>query len=195
MEWLIPTQTLQVGNIQLGSLIETSKPLVPLAYKDNDVHFSSLSLLLPLLSIKSYDKITGQLVLHLGESPSTLSKLSVIQEMFISAVALNYKSWFPSRKSTIDIKAGLQPMIRGSEIHLYCPTQKEIMQSVPFFCNGEWSVTGIQKDLLEPGKRIRVAIRIQGISFLLHQNSNMWSGKYRLQHKILGILMATQSAK
>lgn len=190
MEWLIPTQTLQVTNIQLGSLIETSKPLVPLAYKDNDVRFSSLSLLLPSLSIKSYDKTTGQLVLLLADSPPTLSKLTTIQDMFVSAVALNHKAWFPSRKGPIDIKAGFQPMIRGSEIHLYCPTQSDIMQSVPFFCDGEWSATGIQKDLLEAGRRVRIAIRIQGISFLLHQNSDMWSGKYRVQHKILGILMA-----
>ena len=189
MEWLIPTQTLQVANIQLGSLIETSKPLVPLAYKDNDVRFSSLSLLLPSLSIKSYDKTTGQLVLLLADSPPTLSKLTTIQDMFVSAVALHHKTWFPSRKGPIDIKAGFQPMIRGSEIHLYCPTQNEIMQSVPFFCDGEWSATGIQKDLLEAGRRVRIAIRIQGISFLLHQNSDMWSGKYRVQHKILGILM------
>ena len=80
-------------------------------------------------------------------------------------------------------------MIRESEIHLYCPIQNEIMQSVPFFCDGEWNSAGLQKGRLEPGKRIRIAIRLQGISFLLHPNSDVWIGKYRIQHKILGILM------
>jgi len=189
MEWLIPTQTLQVENIQLGTLIQTSKPLVPLAYKDRDIHFSSLSILLPSLTVKSFDKTTGQLILSLEDSTTAANKLTMIQDMLISAVALNYKDWFPSRKGQIDTKLGFQSMIRGSEIHLYCPVHAEIMQTVPFFVGGEWSPTGIQKDRLETGVRIRVAIRIQGISFLLHQNSDTWSGKYRIQHKILGVLM------
>jgi hypothetical protein len=189
MEWLIPTQTLQVENIQLGTLIQTSKPMVPLAYKDHDIHFSSLSVLLPCLPIKSFDKTTGQLVLSLAGSTAASTKLTTIQEMLLSAVSLNYKDWFPSRKTPMDTKIGFQPMIRGNEIHLYCPVHNEIMQSVPFFCDGEWASEGIQKDRLESGMRIRVAIRIQGISFLLLQNSDMWSGKYRIQHKILGILV------
>lgn len=188
MEWLIPTQTLQVENIQLGTLIQTSKPLVPLAYKDRDIHFSSLSVLLPSLTIKHFDKTTGQLVLSLDNSPAA-QKLTLIQEMLVSAVSLHHKDWFPSRKAPVDVKLGFQSMIRGAEIHLYCPVHSEIMQSVPFFCDGGWSPTGIQKDRLESGMRIRVAIRIQGISFLLHQNSDIWSGKYRIQHKILGILV------
>jgi|UniRef100_A0A6C0K824 hypothetical protein len=189
MEWLIPTQTLQVDNIQFGTLIQTSKPLVPLAYKDNDIRFSSLSLLLPILTIKSYDKMTGQLILFLGNSQHTLTKLALIQEMFISAVELHHNTWFPSRRANVNIKSGFQQMIRGSEIHLYCPTQSEIMQSVPFFHNDMWSTTGIQKELLVAGKQVRIAVRIQGISFLLQQNSDIWSGKYRIQHKILSILL------
>lgn len=189
MEWLIPTQTLQVENIQLGSIIKTAKPLVPLAYRDNDIHFSSLSILLPLLTIKSFDKTTGQLILSMEDSVHTSSKLTMIQDMLVSAVYNNHKDWFPNRKTHLDMKTGFQPMIRGSEIHLYCPTQVEIMQTVPFFCDEEWSNTGIQKNKIEPGKRIRVAIRIQGISFLLHPNSDVWIGKYRIQHKILGMLM------
>lgn len=189
MEWLIPTQTLQVENIQLGTLIQTSKPLVPLAYKDRDIHFSSLSVLLPSLTIKHFDKTTGQLILSLETSTQAATKLTTIQEMLLNAVVLNHKDWFPSRKAPVDTKLGFQPMIRGTELHLYCPVHNEILQSVPFFCDGEWSPTGIQKNRLESGMRIRVGIRIQGISFLLHQNSDIWSGKYRIQHKILSILV------
>jgi hypothetical protein len=189
MEWLIPTQALQVENIQLGSIIKTAKPLVPLAYKDRDIHFSSLSMLLPMLTIKSFDRTTGQLVLSMDDSVTTCYKLTTIQDMLVSAVSNHHKAWFPNRKGYIDFKAGFQPMIRESEIHLYCPIQNEIMQSVPFFCDGEWNSAGLQKGRLEPGKRIRVAIRLQGISFLLHPNSDVWIGKYRIQHKILGILM------
>jgi hypothetical protein len=191
MEWLIPIQTLQVENIQLGSIIKTAKPLVPLAYKDNDIHFPSLSILLPLLSIKSFDKVTGQLILSMEGFASTSYKLTTIQEMFVSAVALHYKTWFPNRKGFIDINAGLQQMIRGSEIHLYCPVQSEITQTIPFYSDASWSSVNLKKGCLEAGKKIRVAIRIQGISFLLHQNSDTWIGKYRIQHKILGIFMAS----
>jgi len=191
MEWLIPIQTFQVDKVQLGTLIETSKPMMPLAYKDGENNFPSLSLIFPLFPIKSFDPATGRLVLSLAEYPAILTKMTTLQETLVSAVIQNHTHWF-SQKETMritDARAGFQSMIRGSELHLYCPVNSDIQQTVPFYSGGAWSKQGILKEKLEPGTRIRIAIRVQGISFHIHPSSGTWSGKYRIQHKILGILL------
>ena len=90
MEWLIPTQTLHAGNIQLGMMTSGPKPMIPIGYKDGDVRFSSLSILFPTLTVKSFDKTTGQLVLSLADSGHVNTKVTNIQDMLVSAVAANY---------------------------------------------------------------------------------------------------------
>ena len=187
MEWLIPIQTFQVDKVQLGVFTETSKPIIHLAYKDGESHFPSLSLIFPLLTIKTYEPATGRLILSLSEYPTILTKLTNFQESLVSAVSLNHRQWFSSEIA--NPRAGFQSMIRGNEIHLYCPVNSDIQQTVPFYSKGSWSKKGIVKEELEPGKSIRIAVRIQGISFHIHPASQSWSGKYRVQHKILGILV------
>lgn len=191
MEWLIPIQTFQVDKVQLGAHIDTLKPMTPLAYKEGENYFPSLSLIFPFFTIKSFDPATGRLVLSLAEYPTILTKMTNLQEMLVSAVTTNHTNWFSSRSGSkiVDARAGFQSMIRGSELHLYCPVNSEIQQTVPFYSGGQWSKQGIIKECLEPGTRIRVAIRIQGISFHVHPSTGAWSGKYRIQHKILGILL------
>jgi len=117
--------------------------------------------------------------------------MTTLQEMLVSAVTTNHTSWFSNRGGAkiVDARAGFQSMIRGSEIHLYCPVNSEIQQTVPFYSEGKWNKQGIIKEQLEPGTKIRVAIRVQGISFHVHPSTGSWSGKYRIQHKILGILL------
>lgn len=188
MEWLIPMQTFQVENVQLGTITNTSKPLIPLAYKDAEHHFPSLSILLPLLKIKSFDASTGHFVVSLSDNQAIMNKLQTLQEMLLKVITLNSNQWFPRAFKRPDIRAGYQPLIQGSDLHLYCPIQPQIAQTVPFF-NGTWSKTGIQTGLLIPGSKIRIALRIQGISFHIHPSSDQWSGKFRLQHKLLAILV------
>jgi hypothetical protein len=191
MEWLIPIQTLQVDKVQLGTLIDTAKPMIPLSYKDGENNFPSLSIIFPLLSIKSFDAATGRLVLSLSDNLHILTKMTNFQENIISTVVSKHVSWFSSKGDVriVDARAGFQSMIRGPELHLYCPVNSDIQQTVPFYSEGAWSKQGIIKEQLEPGTRIRIAIRIQGISFHIHPGSGNWSGKYRIQHKILGILI------
>lgn len=191
MEWLIPIQTFQVENAQLGAITHTLKPLLPLSYRDSEQHFPSLSLLLPSLKIKAFDPSTGHFVISLTDSPSTMAKLQGLQDRLISFISLNYPSWFPTAnppKKPSDIRAGFQPLVQGTELHLYCPTQSHIAQTVPFYTNGSWSKNGLQTSLLHVGSKVRIAFRIQGISFHIHPSTGKWSGKFRLQHKLLAIL-------
>jgi hypothetical protein len=191
MEWLIPIQTFQVEKVQLGTLVESAKPIVPLAYKDGENVFPSMSIMFPLLTVKNFDPATGRLVLSLADQPAILTKLMNFQENLVVSVVTKHTSWFPQNGDSriVDARAGFQSMIRGSEIHLYCPINSEIQQTIPFYCDGAWNKQGIVKERLEPGTSIRIAVRIQGISFHVHPAYQTWSGRYRIQHKIIGILL------
>ena len=190
MEWLIPTPLLQIDQIQIGTITHSAKPLVPLSYRESDHNFPSLSLLLPSLKIKSFDSSTGHFVISLADSPA-LAKLQALQDMLLAHIKSNYNSWFPNQRHMIkkpsDIRAGFQPLIHGTDLHLYCPIQPQIAESVPFYSKGEW--TGIQTGLLTPGTRLRIVLRIQGLSFHIHQSTSQWSGKFRIQHKLLALLL------
>lgn len=189
MEWLIPIQTFQVENVQLGSILHGNKPLVPFAYKDGDMHFNSLSFLLPILTIKSYDMATGRLVLSLQGSTQALNKMTTFQDILLSTVVANQQSWYPGNaRRPQDIRAGYQSMIQNSEIHLYCPVS-DTGSTIPFYADGEWSKHGIQHERLQSGANVRVALRIQGLSFHIHTGTGQWTGKFRLQHKIIAVLL------
>jgi hypothetical protein len=193
MEWLIPINTLQINNINIGNMVHTLKPIVPLSYKDLEQTFSSLSILLPSLRIKSFDPSTGHFVVSLSDNPVILAKLQSLQDTLLEHIKSNYTSWFPNQRHTIkkpnDIRTGFQPLIYGTDLHLYCPIQPEIAENVPFYSNNKWSTTGIQAGLLIPGSRIRIVLRIQGVSFHIHPTTGQWSGKFRFQHKLLALLL------
>jgi hypothetical protein len=188
MEWCIPVQTFQVEHVQLGTLTRGPKPILPLAYKDSDFQFPSLSILLPTLVVKFYDTVTGRLVLSLGESQA-LGKLQTFQDMVLNAVQLNYRSWFPSaHKRVQDIRQGFQPILSNQELHLYCPLHESLAQTVPIFQKGAWVQERRKAGYLKAGQRVRIAVRLYGISFHVAPNGSEWSGKFRLQHKLVGIL-------
>ena len=192
MEWCIPIQTFTLEHVQLGSLVRGAKPIVPLAYKETDFTFPALSLLLPALPVKSYDAATGRLVLSVADSPQTLSKIQTLQDTLLSAVNAQHGGWFAglSRKPQ-DIRAGFQPLIIGSELHLYCPIYEPMAQPIPLWVDSAW-LTGSRPrtGLLSPGRTVRIALRLHGISFHLVPGSTQWSGKFRLQHKIIAVFVA-----
>ena len=193
MEWLIPANVLNIDHIQVGNITHTAKPLVPLSYKDSDHLFPSLSILMPSLKIKSFDPSTGHFVISMADNPVMTAKFQAIQDLLLANVKTNYNSWFSNQRHPIkkqsDIRAGFQPLVHGSDLHLYCPIQPQIAESVPFYSKGEWSSTGIQTGLLTPGTRLRIVLRIQGISFHIHPSTGQWSGKFRIQHKLLALLV------
>jgi hypothetical protein len=193
MEWLIPVHELHIDQIQIGSITHTAKPLIPLSYKESEHTFPSLSILLPSLKIKSFDPLTGHFVISLAENPGTLAKLQGLQDMLLAHIKSKYMTWFPNQrinlKKSVDLKTGFQPLIHGNELHLYCPIQPQIAQSVPFYSKDTWSSNGIQTGLLTPGSKIRIVLRVQGVSFHIHQTTGHWTGKFRIQHKLLALLM------
>jgi hypothetical protein len=194
MEWTIPIQKLEVNKIQVGQLQKSIKPLTPLAYTDGPIVFQNLNLLLPPLTIKEYDVITGKLILSLSDSPGTLAKLNALQESLLTSVYNNQKLWFSdSNRTREQIQTSFQPCVESNNLYLYCPMQnQEKRHTIHIWKEGEWKRFATS-GLIQKGDSIRVALRLQGISYQMNATNGSWTGRCRVQHKISCIYQFVKS--
>lgn len=203
MEWVIPLQKLEVNKVQMGSFINGAKPLVPLSYIDGEIQFPSLSLLLPHLTVKSYDPQSGKLALSLRDSTGVQNKLQALQITLLSAVLAHQSTWFNQpRRELPELQALFQPMIEGDVLHLYCPVSVQDkknggVDSIMVYRSEKGgpvlSSHGLRPAYLQPGDSLRVSLRIQGLSFHNHPTFAEWTGKFRLQHKIIALFIAKKT--
>ena len=186
MEWVIPIQKLEVSKLQVGSFQRSAKPLSPLSYTDGPIVFQSLNLLLPPLTIKDYDATSGRLLLNLHDAPSTSAKLTALQDSLLGIVYANQRLWFPdSSKSKDQLQQSFQPFVEPSVLHLYCPLQTQDKQrhTISIWRDSSWKKL-TSAGLVNKGESIRVALRLQGISYQMNTNTGIWTGRFRVQHKI-----------
>jgi hypothetical protein len=195
MEWCVPLQKLEVTKIVLGNLQtrphRETKPIAPLGYIDGAMVMPVLTVLLPHLVVDSYNSADGRLDLLL-DSPQSIGKLTSIQSGLITSLTNSQHSWFGAKKySQSEINDFFQPMIEGNKLHLYCPStlveKRKGTGVIKIWKEGSW-IEGVRPGLFTPGQRIRVALQIQGISLQLTGDS-VWTGRSRLQHRILGIFL------
>jgi hypothetical protein len=191
MEMTIPIQSFETGKVRLGQLAYSSKSLIPLSYSDGEFHFTNLAILFPSLIVKSYDIQTGRLVLSLTGASTAATKLESLQETLLAAVRNQQSIWFDRErhKTAEEIREGFQPLVDHGNLHLYCPIANGI-SDIQVYSKGTWSKGGLYPSFFTTGTSIRVAIRIQGLSFHRHAVSGAWTGKFRIQHRILAILAA-----
>ncbi len=194
MEWQIPIQKVEIGNINIGSPWAREnrreyalKPMAPLSYFGTHFRLPFLSLLFPPLPIVEYNPQTGKLVLDMSETSLACIKLNTFQETLQGAIVFHQHSWFRSDLSKEEVKAGFQPIFQNNCLHLHCPSSGPGLRTVPFYKEGEWKASFTAEDLAV-GNRIRVAVKIHGISFL-NKDNHEWSGRCRIQHRILGMIM------
>ena len=196
MEWSVPLQKLELGKIRLGNLMSRvhreKKPLVPLAYADGQMIMPVLTILLPHLVVESYDVPTGKLILTL-DTPWITTKLTSIQTSLLNAIYQQQVSWFGARLFSYEEIVNLfQPMIDKNKLHLYCPTTLEDKRkgngTIKVWKEGDW-IEGVRPGFFTEGQRVRVAFQIQGISLQLSGNDDRWTGRARLQHRILSVFL------
>ncbi len=190
MEWAIPIQTFLPKYVCLGSFQANSKQLLPFSYQDGSYTFTSLCILLPTLNVKSYDPATGRLILSLAGNHATQQKLHQFQELLFTNLSRMQRTWFPTEpeKDVREIRAGFQPFLDGTSLHLYCPvlpTQNEIQ----YYAGGQWTRGAPESmdSVFAVGKPIRLALRMYGVSFHQHPITRVWTGRFRLQHRILAV--------
>ena len=221
MEWQLPIQKMEISNIHIGSPwlrgshTVIQKPLAPLSYFGPQFRLPFVSLLFPPLLVKEYNPITGRLALDMSESNLACIKLNTLQETLTNAIFYHQYSWFKTDYSKEEIKAGFQHIYNDSTIYIHCPIQQQ-GKGIPVYDKQEWK--SLSSDVIQAGMRIRVGIKIHGISFL-HRSENdnqrgandnqrgaydpqraqngtnpqqeKWTGRCRLQHRIQGVIIQT----
>jgi hypothetical protein len=197
MEWQLPIQKVEIGNINIGSPWAREhrreyeqKPMAPLSYFGTQFRIPFVSLLFPPLPVVEYNANTGKLVLDMSGTSLACIKMNTFQETLIGAIVYHQHGWFKSNFSRDDVKGGFQPIFNENKLSLYCPSASGQTQSavrgIPIYVGGAWKTSFSAEDLAV-GRRIRVAVKIHGISFLNSQDGT-WSGRCRLQHRILGMI-------
>ena len=195
MEWQLPIQKVEIGNINIGSpwAREHSKeyeqkPMAPLSYFGTQFRIPFVSVLFPPLPILEYNHVTGKLVLDMSETSLACIKLQTLQETLISAIIYHQYGWFKSDLSKEEVKNGFQSIFSDNHLHLYCPCvgMQQGIKGVPYYRNDKWNASFTAGDL-STGSKIRIAVKIHGISFL-NSGDGTWTGRCRLQHRVLGIL-------
>lgn len=220
MEWQLPIQKVEIGNINIGSpwarlgygesRDHVSKPMAPLSYFGTQFRLPFVSLLFPPLAIAEYNAATGKLVLDMSDSNLASIKLNTLQDTIINAIVYHQSGWFKTEFSKEDIAAGFQPIIQNNQLQLYCPAVSATsdaaagttssssasslaaasacptIRSIPFFKDKGWN-NAFSAEELKSGTRVRVAVKIHGISFLLGP-TGQWTGRCRLQHRVIGII-------
>jgi len=196
MEWCLPLQKLELNKIQLGTLSvrpnREKKPMIPLSYTDGQMKMPVLTLLLPHMTVDSYNSANGRLDLVL-ETPYIGTKLNSLQNSLLTTLANTQAMNFGKRDfSYEELYTLFQPMVEGNKLHLYCPStlveKRKGTGTIKLWKEDGW-VEGVRPGLLVPGQRVRVALQLQGISLQLGTNDNQWTGRSRLQHRVLGILI------
>ena len=196
MEWTIPIQKLELGYINIGHRWTykprrgdyIQKPMAPLSYFGPQFRLPSLSILFPPLTIVEHNHITGKLVLDMGESNLASIKLQALQQTLVTSILYHQASWFNSSFKEQEIQAGFIPIFQDNKLILHCPIVETMNKGIPSYSRGVWS-KNISGNDIQPGSRVRIAVKIHGISFLHNSPNDLrWSGRCRLQHRITGII-------
>ena len=219
MEWQLPIQKVEIGNINIGSPWSSrglaQKPMAPLSYFGTQFRLPFLSVLFPPLCVVEYVPATGKLVLDMSETSLASIKLNTLQDTLINAIMYHQMAWFKTDLAVEEVRQGFQPIIQDNKLILHCPYTdmslanpgKILFKNVPIYKNIANKDDSIYKNVankddiykggwgefkpedLAMGTRVRVAVKIHGISFLNRNESSEWSGKCRLQHKVLGVIV------
>jgi hypothetical protein len=166
--------------------------MVPLSYVDGQVTMPVLTILLPHLLIDSYNPANGRLELAMTTN-WIASKLAAIQTSLLEVICASQTAWFGANKFTREeVYRLFQPMVEGNKLHLYCPStlqeKRKGMNGIRIWRDGMW-VEDVQPGVLTRGQIVRVTLQIQGMSLQMGVNDTSWTGRARLQHRILGILV------
>jgi len=102
-----------------------------------------------------------------------------LQETLLNAVYINQKTWFPdSNRTREQIQRSFQAFVENSSLYLYCPLQvQEKRNTIIIWKDEEWKKLTMAR-LLQKGDCIRVALRLQGISYQMNQTTGLWTGKF-----------------
>ena len=180
MELWIPSQTLDVYNIQLLPFepqISQKILVAPLKYIDNNVTLDTLVILTPTLEVIHHDLQTGKLILSLVDNSQFAIKLQMLQSYLASTLYLHQQTFFGFINPTLTaeiFKKMIFPLVYNKKLTIYMGASSRSVRvhEKVGACAGPGAGTqappqhqGMTRQL-NAGEKIRVALQLQGISIL-----------------------------
>jgi hypothetical protein len=190
MEFAIPVTQFDPTKVRWGKpLSGPFKKIIPFAYEDNQVSFSSLNLVLDPLSVVYVDWDKNQLFLEEVSNVQVLAKIDQLQGILNSQIKRYYRDWLegtdlPEQESILP----LQAWFKSNQITLYLSNSPS---SLPFFTENGNEI--LSNKTIKPGDLIRAVIRLQGISLQMLESGN-WAGKSRIQHYVVELYKVSVSS-
>jgi hypothetical protein len=152
---------------------------IPFTYEDDNVHFNNLIVALHPLKVSEIDYERNQLVLEENKKYPFLSKIDHFQNTVCSELDKRSKAWLDETKGAQPVKSPLQPWLKSGKLTLYLSDKPELLS----FYTDE-GVSTFSEKTVKPGDTIRAIVKIQGISLQMSE-TDVWTGKSRIQHHIL----------
>jgi hypothetical protein len=195
MMTFIPTQKLEINNIKPGSLywhsVNPPKPITPLSYVDKNINLQQLCILTPFCKVKNINLGTGRIQLDVSEQPAFVQKILAMQENLIQTINTNYQQYFPNKLFTIEeIRRLFQSLIEKNVLTIYIPYGRN--DTIPIYESETGWTSGISNsnNIIKVGDKIRIALKIYGISY---QYIRSWTGRSRIQHQVFSIYKSSLS--
>lgn len=183
MDFAIPSQLLEVGNVHMRPFIQKGSypPLATLQYTASNITLKHLTLLTPPLAIEEWNASRGRLRLNCEHHPYFKTKFLALQEYLISTLFIHQQLFLSRTDLSHDtIRSCFRILFDKSILSCFI----SISHLFPLYDNGLRVLPEKFAEELKSGREIRLILQLTGISQLGNQGSIPYS--FRIQHQILG---------
>lgn len=188
MEFAIPAQLLEVGNIHMKPFQKKSNypPLATLQYRANNYTLKHFTLLTPPLKIESWNPVRGHLQLNCDKHQFFKTKFITIQEYLISTLFIHQTLLLGRKDLSHDtIRACFKTLFDYNMLSCFISTH----YLFPLYEKGERVKAEDFVAELQPGREIRLVLQLTGVSQLQGAPYS-----FRIQHQILGAYLVDTAA-
>lgn len=183
MDFAIPSQLLEVGNVHLRPFVQKGQypPLAALQYKAANITLRHFTLLTPPLIIEEWNGARGRLRLNCDEHPFFKTKFLALQEYLISTIFVHQQLLLGRSDLSHDtISACFRTLFDRSTLSCFI----SLYHLFPLYDGGIRVPVEKFAEALTTGRQMRLILQLTGISQLANQGPVPYS--FRIQHQILG---------
>lgn len=182
MDFAIPTQLLEVGNIHMKPFQQkgTYPPLAMLQYTAQNITLKHFTLLTPPLKIEEWNGTRGRLRLNCDKQAQFKTKFYALQEYLIGTLFVNQNIFFSRKDLSLEtISNCFKPLFVDGTLSCYI----SIHHLFPLFDGGRRVPPEEFQAALAAGREMRLLLQLTGVSQLAGRTDPY---SFRIQHQILG---------
>jgi hypothetical protein len=184
MDFAIPAQLLEVGNVHLRPFVQKGHypPLACLQYKATSVNLKHFTLLTPPLTVEEWNGQKGRLRLNCDRHPFFKTKFLALQEYLISTLFVNQQVLLSRLDLSHEtIRSCFRTLFDKSILSCFI----SLYHHFPLYDGGNRIPVERFADALKEGREMRLILQLTGVSQLAsNQPGTPYS--FRIQHQILG---------